>query len=46
MNLDLISSKLEKLQSPQGQKSDQKFDRSQYFWKGSYGQITNPFCAL
>jgi len=38
MNLDLISSKLEKLQSPQGQKSDQKFDRSQYFWKAPMGK--------
>lgn len=38
MNLDLISSKLETLQSPQGQKSDQKFDRSQYFWKAPMGK--------
>ena len=38
MNLDLISSKLEKLQAPQGQKSDQKFDRSQYFWKAPMGK--------
>ena len=38
MNLDLISSKLEKLQAPQGQNSDQKFDRSQYFWKAPMGK--------
>ena len=38
MNLDLISSKLEKLQAPQGQITDQKFDRSQYFWKAPMGK--------
>jgi len=38
MNLDLISSKLEKLQAPQGQQSQQKFDRSQYFWKAPMGK--------
>ena len=38
MNLDLISSKLEEIKAPQGQKSDQKFDRSQYFWKAPMGK--------
>jgi hypothetical protein len=39
MNLDLISSKLEQLQAPQGQNNNQqKFDRSQYFWKAPMGK--------
>ena len=38
MDLNLISSKLEKLQAPQGQQSQQKFDRSQYFWKAPLGK--------
>ena len=38
MNLDLISSKLEQLQSKPGQNSNQKFDRSQYFWKAPLGK--------
>jgi hypothetical protein len=38
MNLDLISSKLEQLQAPQGQQTQQKFDRSQYFWKAPMGK--------
>ena len=38
MDLKLISSKLEQLQTPQGQQSQQKFDRSQYFWKAPLGK--------
>ena len=38
MNLDLISSKLEQLQTKPGQNNQQKFDRSQYFWKAPQGK--------
>ena len=39
MDLNLISSKLEQLQSTSGQnKTQQKFDRSQYFWKAPMGK--------
>tara|TARA_A100001015_G_C14918976_1_gene683531 strand:+ start:333 stop:1118 length:786 start_codon:yes stop_codon:yes gene_type:complete len=39
MDLNLISSKLEQLQSTTGQnKTQQKFDRSQYFWKAPMGK--------
>ena len=38
MNLDLISSKLEQLQTKPGQNNNQKFDRSQYFWKAPMGK--------
>jgi len=39
MDLNLISSKLEQLQqSKPGQNNNQKFDRSQYFWKAPMGK--------
>ena len=39
MDLNLISSKLEQLQqSKPGQNNQQKFDRSQYFWKAPMGK--------
>ena len=38
MNLDLISSKLEQMQAKPGQNTQQKFDRSQYFWKAPMGK--------
>ena len=38
MDLKLISSKLEQLQTKPGQNSNQKFDRSQYFWKAPMGK--------
>jgi len=38
MDLKLISSKLEQLQSKPGQQQNQKFDRSQYFWKAPMGK--------
>jgi hypothetical protein len=38
MNLDLISSKLEQLQSKPGQNNNQKFDRSTVFWKAPQGK--------
>lgn len=38
MNLDLISSKLEQIQAKPGQNNQQKFDRSQYFWKAPMGK--------
>ena len=38
MNLDLISSKLDKLQSKPGQTNGQKFDRSTVFWKAPIGK--------
>ena len=38
MDLKLISSKLEQLQTKPGQNNNQKFDRSQYFWKAPMGK--------
>lgn len=38
MNLDLISSKLEQLQSKPGQATTQKFDRTTVFWKAPLGK--------
>ena len=41
MDLNLLSGKLKEIQAPQGQQSQQKFDRSQYFWKGSIFPLWN-----
>ena len=38
MDLNLLSGKLKEIQAPQGQQSQQKFDRSQYFWKAPQGK--------
>jgi hypothetical protein len=38
MDLNLLSGKLKEIQTPQGQQSQQKFDRSQYFWKAPQGK--------
>jgi len=38
MDLSVISNKLEQLQTPQGQGSGQKTDRSLYFWKAQLGK--------
>ena len=46
MNLDLILSKLEQLQSKPGQNNNQKFDRSTVFWKAPMGKTQIRFIPL